>query len=114
MSKRLQVLLDDTELRDIRRIAKSKRMTVAEWVRQVLRAARRGEPTGDPAKKLAAIQHARNLISHTSHSKFERSGPDQAYHLLHGPLSWMSSVGAKEGVSLAAMVNARRCARRGI
>ena len=58
MSKRLQVLLDDTELRDIRRIAKSKRMTVAEWVRQVLRAARRGEPTGDPAKKLAAIQKA--------------------------------------------------------
>ena len=56
MSKRLQVILDDEELRDIQRIAGIKRMTVAEWVRQTLRAARRGEATGDTARKLTAIQ----------------------------------------------------------
>ncbi|PYS40404.1 MAG: antitoxin [Acidobacteria bacterium] len=58
MSKRLQVILDDEELRDIQRMARMKHMTVAEWVRQVLRAARRGESTGDPSRKLQAIQAA--------------------------------------------------------
>jgi hypothetical protein len=58
MSKRLQVILDATELRDIQKMAKMKQMTVAEWVRQVLRAARRGESTGDPGRKLQAIQAA--------------------------------------------------------
>ena len=58
MSKRLQVLLDDEELLEIRRIAELKQMTVAEWVRQTLRAARRGESTGNPDHKLAAIRAA--------------------------------------------------------
>jgi hypothetical protein len=58
MSKRLQVLFDEPEIRQIRRAAKAKRMTVAEWVRQALRAARRDEPVGDIEKKLAAIRRA--------------------------------------------------------
>jgi hypothetical protein len=58
MSKRLQVILDDEELLGIQRVAELKQMTVAEWVRQTLRAARKGESTGDPAHKLAAIQAA--------------------------------------------------------
>ena len=58
MSKRLQVILDDEELLEIQRIAELKQMTVAEWVRQTLRAARRGESTGDPGHKLAAIRAA--------------------------------------------------------
>ena len=33
-------------------------MTVAEWVRQTLRAARRHEPVGDAARKLSAIRAA--------------------------------------------------------
>ena len=33
-------------------------MTVAEWVRQTLRAARRREPVGDTARKLSAIRAA--------------------------------------------------------
>ena len=48
MSKRLQVISDDEELLEIQRIAELKQMTVAEWVRQTLRAARKGESTGDP------------------------------------------------------------------
>ncbi|MBP1597340.1 MAG: hypothetical protein H6Q05_2717, partial [Acidobacteria bacterium] len=37
MSKRLQVLLDESELREIQRVARAQKMTVAEWVRQILR-----------------------------------------------------------------------------
>ncbi len=58
MSKRLQVLLEEPEMREIRRAAKAKRMTVAEWVRQALRAARREDPAGDIEKKLAAVRKA--------------------------------------------------------
>ena len=62
MRKRLQVLLEDSELRELQRIAKTKRTSVAEWVRQALRAASRQEQLGDAGKKLgvvrAAVRHA--------------------------------------------------------
>ena len=58
MTKRLQVLLDEEELAEIRRIARGRRMTVAEWVRQSLRRARRREPDTDSGKKLATIRAA--------------------------------------------------------
>lgn len=58
MSKRLQVILDDRELREIQRIARSRHMTVAAWVREALRAARRSVPRIDAGKKLAAIRAA--------------------------------------------------------
>jgi hypothetical protein len=58
MSHRLQVLLDQTEMDEIRRVAKRHRLTVAEWVRQALRAARRNEPVIDTSTKLQAIHRA--------------------------------------------------------
>lgn len=58
MSKRLQVLLEEPEFREIRRAARAQRMTVAEWVRQALRSARRREPTTDARKKVEAIRAA--------------------------------------------------------
>lgn len=58
MSKRLQVLLEEPELREIQKAARRNHVTVAEWVRQALRAARRREPEGDRARKLAAIREA--------------------------------------------------------
>jgi predicted 2-oxoglutarate/Fe(II)-dependent dioxygenase YbiX len=58
MSKRLQVLLDEPELREIRRAARAKRLTVAEWVRGALREARRKEPLGNVADKIAVIRRA--------------------------------------------------------
>ena len=62
MRKRLQVLLDEAEWREIQRAARANRMTVAEWVRGALRAARRRQPTGDVTRKLdvvhAAARHA--------------------------------------------------------
>jgi len=50
--------MDDAELREIQRIARRSRMTVAEWVRQALRAARKEQPSLDAARKLQAIQTA--------------------------------------------------------
>jgi len=56
MSKRLQVILKDPEYRDVQRAARSRRMSVAEWVRQALVQARRREPEGGTAKKLQVIR----------------------------------------------------------
>ena len=58
MSKRLQVLLEEAEMAEVRRAARQQRLTTAEWVRQALRAARRAAPEGDPKKKLAAVRAA--------------------------------------------------------
>lgn len=58
MTQRLQVLLEEDEFDEIRRIARRHRMTVAEWVRQALRAARADEPYAEPARKLAVVREA--------------------------------------------------------
>ena len=58
MSKRLQVLLKDPDYREIQRIARSRRMSVAEWVRQALDTARRQEPLTDVERKLEVIRAA--------------------------------------------------------
>jgi len=58
MAKRLQVILQDPEYREIQRAARSRQMSIAEWVRQALALARRREPVGDVEKKLAAVRAA--------------------------------------------------------
>jgi hypothetical protein len=58
MSKRLQVVLEDPEYRAIQRAARSRRMSIAEWVRQALDSARREEPVGSMEKKLEAVRRA--------------------------------------------------------
>jgi hypothetical protein len=58
MTKRLQVLLEDDELADIRRAAKQRRQSVAEWVRTALRQARDREAGRSPAAKLQALREA--------------------------------------------------------
>lgn len=50
--------MEDDEIAEIRRVAQRHRMTVAEWVRQALRRARRDESGGDPRRKLAAVREA--------------------------------------------------------
>ncbi len=50
MAKRLQVLLPDPEYREIQKIARSRRISVAQWVRQALHAAKREEPMADVSK----------------------------------------------------------------
>jgi hypothetical protein len=58
MAKRLQVILQDPEYREVQRAARARQMSIAEWVRQALAHARRREPLGDVEKKLAAIRAA--------------------------------------------------------
>jgi hypothetical protein len=58
MAKRLQVILQDPEYREIQKMARTRRMSLAEWVRQALDLARRREPLGDAAKKLEVIRAA--------------------------------------------------------
>jgi len=67
MVKRLQVLMDDDELRSIQRLARDERVTTAEWVRQRLREAQEARARPDIATKLAAIQRA---------SQFRAPAPD--------------------------------------
>ena len=51
-------LLDEPEWREIQKAARAERKTVAEWVRQALRAARRAVSTTDVDRKLDAIRSA--------------------------------------------------------
>ena len=58
MAKRLQVILQDLEYKEVQRAARSRRMSIAEWVRQALAVARRQEPLGNVSQKLEAIRAA--------------------------------------------------------
>jgi len=58
MTKRMQVLFDEPEWREIQRAAKAERTTVAEWVRRALRVARRATSATDVDAKLTAIRTA--------------------------------------------------------
>ena len=52
------MILKDPEYQEIQRVARSRRMSIAEWVRQALDLARRREPLGSIGKKLETIQTA--------------------------------------------------------
>ena len=58
MATRLQVILKDSEYGAIKRAARSRHMSIAEWVRQSLALARRREPVGGMGKKLEVIRAA--------------------------------------------------------
>lgn len=58
MTKRLQVLLDDAELRTIQRLARRDKVTTAEWVRRRLREGAAASARPDAAMRLAAIHAA--------------------------------------------------------
>lgn len=61
MAKRLQVIVQDPEYRDIQRAARLRRMSIAEWVRQALVQARRREPSREVATKLEVIRAAARM-----------------------------------------------------
>jgi len=58
VAKRLQVILKDPEYKEIQHLARSQHMSVAEWVRRALAAARHREPLGDVGKKLDVVRAA--------------------------------------------------------
>jgi len=58
MAKRLQVILNDAEYREIQRMTRARHMSLAEWVRQALEWARHREPVADVVRKLGVIRAA--------------------------------------------------------
>jgi hypothetical protein len=85
MAKRLQVILQDPEYREIQRAARSRQMSIAEWVRQALSLARRREPLGDVEKKLAAIRAAARYESPTADIDTMLAEIEQGYTSGHQP-----------------------------
>jgi hypothetical protein len=79
MAKRLQVILEDPAYREIQRSARSRRMSLAAWVRQALDRARRQEPLGVVEKKLDAIRAAARHESPTADVNTMRAGIEQGY-----------------------------------
>jgi hypothetical protein len=63
VTKRLQVLLDDTELRTIQRLARRDKLTTAEWVRRRLREGAAASSRPDTGTRLAAIHAAYRIGS---------------------------------------------------
>ena len=61
MAKRLQVIVQDPEYRDIQRAARLRRMSIAEWVRQALVQARRREPSREVTSKMEVIRAAARM-----------------------------------------------------
>jgi hypothetical protein len=55
MSKRLQVVLDETEWNELRRAAQQHGVTVSEWVRAAIRTAQHQRSTFDPYRKLQVV-----------------------------------------------------------
>lgn len=52
----MQVLIDEAEYARMQALARRRRLTLAEWVRQALRDACREEPEGDLDRKLATVR----------------------------------------------------------
>ena len=58
MSKRLQVILQDPDYREIQRAARARHLSIAQWVREALELARRRQPVNEAGKKLDVIRAA--------------------------------------------------------
>lgn len=58
MPKKIQVVLSDSEYREIQKIARSRHMALAGWIRQALTLARNREMLADVGKKLEVIRAA--------------------------------------------------------
>lgn len=58
MSKRLQVLLPESEMAEIQRLADREGVTVGEWVRHALRDVRSHRSSAEPQSKLKSVRLA--------------------------------------------------------
>jgi len=58
MSTRLQVVIDENEMCEFQAIARAQHITMAEWVRQALRRARREQPVINSEKKIQCVRES--------------------------------------------------------
>jgi len=56
MSVRLQVLLDEAELKEVKTLAEQEKMTVSAWVRRAIQHEKKERPGTAARKKLQIIQ----------------------------------------------------------
>ena len=56
MSKRLQVLIEENELKEIQNLAREENITVADWVRRALKKAKQAQPRTNPQSKLEVVR----------------------------------------------------------
>jgi len=85
MAKRLQVILQDGEYRDVQRAARARNVTVAAWVREALDAARRREPLGDSARKFEVVRDAARHAFPTADVEEMNTEIDRGYRTADGP-----------------------------
>ncbi len=79
MSARLQVLLPDEELAEIRHLAEQENLSVGEWVRRTLKDARARKSLRDPGRKLKALRKAAGLSYPTADINQMLAEIDQGY-----------------------------------
>lgn len=58
MSTRLQVVMSEAEVASLRQVARRAGLTLSEWARRTLRAARDAQAVPTPASRLAALERA--------------------------------------------------------
>ena len=80
MSKRLQVLLPDSEMEEIRRLARREHLAVGEWVRRTLREARSHRPVHEPQAKLKAVRKAAEYAFPTADIEQMLAEIERGYH----------------------------------
>jgi hypothetical protein len=61
MAKRLQVIMQDPEYRDIQRAARLRHLTIAEWVRQALAQTRKSELSREVVARLEVVRAATRM-----------------------------------------------------
>jgi hypothetical protein len=66
MAKQLRTVLEDLIYCELQRVARSRQMSLAEWVREALDRALRHEPLGSVDEKLGAIRTGARYGSPTS------------------------------------------------
>ncbi|HEY7838118.1 MAG TPA: hypothetical protein VIC54_05935 [Terriglobales bacterium] len=78
MSKRLQVLVSEEEMAEIKAAARRRGVPVGEWARRVMREARGGISLKDPEVKLAALRAmaAMNLPTADIEQMIQESVPE--------------------------------------
>ena len=60
MSTRLQIIMSEAEVASLRQVARRAGLTVSEWARRALRAARNAQAVPSPVSKLEALERALN------------------------------------------------------
>ncbi len=119
MSKRLQVVLSEAELEEIRDAARRNRVTVSAWVRRTLRAARERELRGGAASvRVARPEYRASESAHYPFVTLEVRLPEadlEAIRERYGLRNWPRAV--KEAVwrqAIVPMTKEEALAMRGV